>query len=105
MTRFFMTIEDAVESIIDSIFLMKGNEIFIPKKLKLFRIIDLAESLLKRFGKKHLKIEEIGKRPGEKLFESLLSNSEIERVKIKENYFVIQDEINNNLYKKRSKNN
>ena len=80
---------------------MKGNEIFIPKKLKLFRIIDLAESLLKRFGKKHLKIEEIGKRPGEKLFESLLSNSEIERVKIKENYFVIQDEINNNLYKKK----
>ncbi len=101
MTRFFMTIEDAVESIVDSIFLMKGNEIFIPKKLKLFKIIDLAESLLKRFEKKHLKIDEIGKRPGEKLFESLISNSELERVKIKENYFVIQNEINNNSYKKK----
>ena len=67
---------------------MKGNEIFIPKKLKLFKIVDLAESLLKRCGKKHLKIEEIGKRPGEKLFESLLSGSEVERVKIKENYFI-----------------
>ena len=101
MTRFFMTIEDAVESIVDSIILMKGNEIFIPKKLKLFKIIDLAEGLLKRFEKKHLKIDEIGKRPGEKLFESLISNSELERVKINENYFVIQNEISNNSYKKK----
>lgn len=99
MTRFFMTIEDAVESIVDSIFLMKGNEVFIPKKLKLFKIIDLAESLLKRSGKKYLKIKEIGKRPGEKLFENLLSSSEVERVQIKKNYFIIQNKITNNSHK------
>ena len=43
MTRFFMTIEDAVESIIDSIFLMKGNEIFIPKNLSYLELLILLK--------------------------------------------------------------
>ena len=44
MTRYFMTIDNAIDVLIESINNMNGGEIFIPRKLKLFKVIDLANA-------------------------------------------------------------
>ena len=46
-----MSINDAVSSILRSISLMNGNEIFISKSMKCFKIFDLAQALIKYFQK------------------------------------------------------
>ena len=52
MARFVMTINDSVKLIIRALNYMKGNEIFILKSMKCFKIIDLASALLKFYKKK-----------------------------------------------------
>ena len=61
MTRFFISLEDSVKFVLNSLSLMKGGEIFVPK-IPSVKIIDLAKAVVP--GRKH-KI--IGARPGEKL--------------------------------------
>ena len=95
MTRYFMTIDNAIDVLIESINNMNGGEIFIPRKLKLFKVIDLANAL-KKYNKKKLSIKIIGKRPGEKIFESLVSDSEIENIKLTNKFYVIRNSIKNN---------
>lgn len=68
MERYFFHKSEAVDFILESLFLMKEGEIFVPK-MKSFSISDLA----KKISKKH-KI--IGKRRGEKLNEVLLTDNE-----------------------------
>lgn len=70
MTRFNITLKEAVKFVIDSIKFMKGGEIFVPK-IPSFKIIDLAKAI---YPKKKLKI--IGLRPGEKIHEEMISSSE-----------------------------
>ncbi len=96
MTRYFMTIDNAIDVLIESINNMNGGEIFIPRKLKLFKVIDLANALKKIYNKKKLSIKIIGKRPGEKIFESLVSDSEIENIKLTNKFYVIRNSIKNN---------
>ena len=96
MTRYFMTIDNATEVLIESIKEMKGGEIFIPRKLKLFKVMDLANSLKKIYNKNKLKIKIIGKRPGEKVFENLVSETEIENIKLTKKFYTIKDSIKNN---------
>ena len=67
MTRFFITIEEAVKLIINCFKIMKGGEIFIPK-LASVKIIDLAKVISPKSS-----INIIGVRPGEKLHEVLFS--------------------------------
>lgn len=67
MTRFFISIEDAVKFCVESFNIMKGGEIFIPK-IPSMKIFDIAMSL-----SNNSKIKIIGTRPGEKLHESLCS--------------------------------
>jgi len=67
MTRFNITIKDAIEFILESIRIMQGSEIFIPK-LKSYRIVDLVKAL-----SANPKIKIIGLRPGEKLHEEMIS--------------------------------
>jgi len=92
MVRFVMSINEAVNSIFKSLFLMKGNEIFISKSMKCFRIFDLAQTLIKYFkihkGRKN-KIYISNKHSGEKYEEELYSESEIPYIFIKNNLFVI----------------
>ena len=52
MARFVMTINDSVKLIIRALNYMKGNEIFILKSMKCFKIIDLASALLKFYKKR-----------------------------------------------------
>ncbi|MDF2536734.1 MAG: UDP-N-acetylglucosamine 4,6-dehydratase, partial [Bacillales bacterium] len=91
MTRFFLTLEDAIKLLMEAATDGIGGEIFVLN-MPSCRITDLAEVLLNYFGK-NVKVTEIGTRPGEKLFEVLLSQKEIKNAVIyKQNYFVIVPE-------------
>jgi UDP-N-acetylglucosamine 4,6-dehydratase len=70
MTRFWMTLEQAVALVLTSIEEMYGGEVFIPK-IPSMRVVDLADVIGKDCGRR-----EIGIRPGEKLHETLLSEDE-----------------------------
>ncbi len=88
MTRYFMTINHAVDVILYAITNMSGGEIFIPNNLKKFKIRDLAEVIKKR-TKKNIKIALIGRRDGEKEHESLFTDIERENIKVLGNYYII----------------
>jgi len=75
ITRYFMTIPEAVSLILQSGVYSKGGEIFILDMGKPVKIFDLAQRMIKLSGfvpNKDIKIVEVGLRPGEKLYEELL---------------------------------
>ncbi len=84
MTRFWITLDQGVKLVTNSIKNMKGGEIFVPK-IPSMKIIDLAEAIAP-----DAKMEVIGVRPGEKLHEILLSSEEASHSKEFENHFVIE---------------
>lgn len=94
MTRFIMSISDAVRLVIESAFIAKGGEVFITK-MPVIRIQDLAEvmveTLAPRFGHsaKDIEIMFIGTKPGEKIYEELMNSEETRRVLELENYYVV----------------
>lgn len=85
MTRFVMSIPEAVELILKSGKIAKGKEIFILK-MPALNIMDLAELLIEILAPKsgyssdEIEIEVIGKRLGEKMFEELMTDVELESV-------------------------
>jgi FlaA1/EpsC-like NDP-sugar epimerase len=79
MIRYFMTIPEAVQLVIQTGALASGGEVFILDMGKPVRIVDLARDLIRLSGlepDKDIKIVYSGIRPGEKLFEELLTNEE-----------------------------
>lgn len=79
ITRFFMTIPEAVQLVIQAGAMAKGGEIFILDMGEPVRIMDLAEKLIKLSGFKpyeDIEIQVTGLRPGEKLYEELLLSEE-----------------------------
>jgi UDP-N-acetylglucosamine 4,6-dehydratase/5-epimerase len=74
MTRFTITMDDALEFILDSIKKSKGADVFVPK-LKAYNIMDLKDALFEMLGKTNYKITKI--RPGEKLAEVLIGLDEM----------------------------
>ena len=91
MTRFIITGEQAVELILDSIRYGRGGEVFIPK-LPAFRIVDLID-LLKEKHKADNRIEIVGIRPGEKIHELMINESEVFRTYNYKNIYVISSHI------------
>nr|WP_240421750.1 nucleoside-diphosphate sugar epimerase/dehydratase [Paenibacillus periandrae] len=80
MVRFFMTIPEAVQLVIQAGAFANGGEIFILDMGKPVKIVDLARDLIALSGleiDKDIAIQFTGIRPGEKLFEELLSTEEI----------------------------
>ncbi|MCJ7538682.1 MAG: polysaccharide biosynthesis protein [Desulfobacterales bacterium] len=81
MTRFIMSIREAAELVIKSAVLAKGGEVFITK-MPVVRIIDLAKAMIELLAPKHgydpdqIEISLIGAKPGEKMYEELLSMEE-----------------------------
>jgi FlaA1/EpsC-like NDP-sugar epimerase len=79
MTRYFMTIPEACELVLEAGFMGKGGEIFIFDMGKPVKITDLANQMIQLSGfvpGKDIKIVYTGLRPGEKLYEELLSYNE-----------------------------
>jgi FlaA1/EpsC-like NDP-sugar epimerase len=77
--RYFMTIPEACQLVLEAGFMGKGGEIFIFDMGKPVRIYDLAEKMISLSGyvpNKDIQIVETGLRPGEKLYEELLANHE-----------------------------
>jgi len=70
MTRFSITLPEAVQFVIDSFELMYGGELYIPK-IPSLRVVDLAEAVAPG-----IKIRQIGIRPGEKLHEMMISRDD-----------------------------
>ncbi len=79
MTRFFMSVEESVQLVLQSSVLSRGGEIFMLDMGVPVRIIDLAERMIRLSGLQvgnDIRIEIIGVRPGEKLSESLSTPDE-----------------------------
>lgn len=79
ITRFFMTIPEACQLVLEAGCMGKGGEIFVFDMGKSVKIVDLARKMIKLSGLKEntdIKIVYTGLRPGEKLFEELLASSE-----------------------------
>ena len=85
--RYFMTIPEAVSLVMEAAAIANGGEIFVLDMGKPVRIVQLAENLIRMYGKvpyKDVKIEFTGLRPGEKIKEELLMNEEgLQRTKNK----------------------
>ncbi len=84
MTRFVMTIQEAARLVLQSVLLSKGGEVFVTK-MPVVKIPDLAEAMIKVLAPKYgyrpsdIEIVEIGAKPGEKLYEELMSDEEVPR--------------------------
>lgn len=94
MTRFMMTLEEAVRLVKDSTFLAKGGEVFVTK-MQAVRIADLAEVMIEAlaprygFDPQNIETRMIGSKPGEKLYEELVSEEETRRTLELARYFVV----------------
>jgi UDP-N-acetylglucosamine 4,6-dehydratase len=90
MTRFNITMNQALDFIIRSLEKGRGGEIFIPK-LKAYSLQVLKDAILEVL-KKDVKTEIISVRPGEKFHESLISNAEIRNTfEDDEDYVILQE--------------
>ncbi|WP_394218320.1 polysaccharide biosynthesis protein [Halobacillus trueperi] len=84
MVRFFMTIPEASSLVIQAGALTKGGEIFVLDMGEPVKIVDLAQNLIKLSGNSvdEIGVEFTGIRPGEKLYEELLKDEEVEREQV-----------------------
>ncbi len=79
ITRFFMTIPESCQLVLEAGSMGSGGEIFLFDMGKSVKIVDLARKMIRLSGLKEdtdIKITYTGLRPGEKLYEELLSSSE-----------------------------
>jgi FlaA1/EpsC-like NDP-sugar epimerase len=94
MTRFIMSIKEAVRLVIDSAAFARGGEVFVTK-MPVIRIEELAEVMIEELAliyghnPEDLSIKVIGTKPGEKMYEELMSLEETRRAWELERYFVI----------------
>jgi FlaA1/EpsC-like NDP-sugar epimerase len=78
ITRFFMSIPEAAQLVMQAGCMGKGGEIFVLDMGESVKIVDLAKDLIRLSGlnEDDIKIEFTGLRPGEKLYEEVLADSE-----------------------------
>ena len=94
MTRFIMSIEEAVHLVIESAYLARGGEVLITK-MPVIRIRDLAEVMISElapsygYQAENIKVEIIGTKPGEKMYEELMNDEETRRAWELKRYFVV----------------
>ena len=90
MTRFIMTVEQAVCLVLDSVFLAQGGEVFVTK-MPVVCIRDIAAVMIDALAEspEHIEVEVVGSKPGEKLYEELMNDEETRRTVEVGNYFVV----------------
>lgn len=79
ISRYFMTIPEACQLVLEAAAMGKGGEVFVFDMGEAVRIFDLAKKIIQLSGLKYptdINIEIIGLRPGEKIHEELLANDE-----------------------------
>lgn len=86
MTRFLLSLEDAVDTIVAAIAKGNAGDTLIPR-IPSARVVDIADVLI---GERKIEIMFIGLRPGEKVHEAMISEEEVSRVKELEDYYLIQ---------------
>jgi len=95
MTRFIMSIKQAIELVVDSATFAVGGEVFVTK-MPVIRISDLAEvmkaELAPQYGydPEDIEVKVIGSKPGEKVYEELMTDEETVRAIELERYFCVQ---------------
>jgi len=95
MTRFIMSIKEAVQLVIESVGLVKGGEVFVTK-MPAISIQSLAEVMIRElaptcgYRPEDIELKVIGTKPGEKMYEELMNDEEIRRALELERYFVIK---------------
>jgi FlaA1/EpsC-like NDP-sugar epimerase len=94
MSRFIMTLSQAVSLVMDAVFLARGGEVFVTKMV-VCRIEDLAHVMINelapRYGRRpeDVPIEIVGPKPGEKFYEELINDEEVRRVRELERHYVV----------------
>ena len=89
MTRFLLTLDDAIGLVFKATSEGGGGEIFV-KKMPAAKVIDIARIMAKALAEREdYPIREVGVRPGEKIHEVLVSEEEMKRAVETEGYFVI----------------
>ena len=94
MTRFIMTLSQAVRLVINSVFAAKGGEVFVTK-MPVVKIADLAKAMIRelapRYGWKpdEVAVDIVGSKPGEKMYEELMNEEELRRSVELRSYFSI----------------
>jgi FlaA1/EpsC-like NDP-sugar epimerase len=79
MTRFIMTLEEAVRLVLDSVWLACGGEVMVTK-MPVARIEDIAHVMRDTLAPEGgVEITEIGPKPGEKMYEELMNDEEVRR--------------------------
>ena len=87
MTRFFITLPQAVKFVTDSFEQMQGGELYVPR-IPSMKIVDLAQAVAPG-----AKMHEIGLRPGEKLHEEMISAEEGRRALLIGDRYVLQPDL------------
>lgn len=87
MTRFWITLEQGVQFVLDNLERMHGGEIFVPK-IPSMKVTDLAKAIAPE-----CKMDIIGIRPGEKLHEAMIMEDDARHTVEFDTYYVIQPEL------------
>lgn len=87
MTRFWITLDQGVQFVIDNLKRMQGGEIFVPK-IPSMKVTDLAKAIAPE-----CEIEIIGIRPGEKLHEAMITQDDARHTVEFDDYYVILPEL------------
>jgi len=83
MTRFWITLEQGVEFVLESLHRMHGGEIFVPK-IPSMNILDLARAVAP-----NCRVETVGIRPGEKLHETMISEDDARHALEYDDYYAV----------------
>lgn len=96
MTRFVMTLKEAVELVLRSAFLAVGGEVFVTK-MSIARIEDIATYMISTLGKgKEIELKQTGVKPGEKMYEELINDEEVRRTFDIGDFFVVLPALSGN---------
>jgi FlaA1/EpsC-like NDP-sugar epimerase len=102
MTRFIMTLSEAADLVLNSVWMVNGGEVMVTK-MPVARIEDIAHVMRDELaGERPVDIVEIGSKPGEKMYEELMNDEEVRRSYELGDFFVVLSafaDINSNAFK------